>query len=179
MYLIHTDYSLKPIFNVLLFLEWKNPYCKPAELIIESGEPCLSHGKAYAHFVKNIWIKKSFMQTKIFKFISKFIGGQMTYYQRREYEKRYEIEKYRCAKTGKRATQIAHRISNSKVNRKLYGNKIDHNFNLVPVCDLESNDSFNIGGNPGKVTNLIYLIENCQDEDLTCDYITKFIEDEK
>jgi hypothetical protein len=53
----------------------------------------------------------------------------------------------------------AHRIANTKTNRKVFGNKIDRNENLVSVCCLECNDSYNIGNNPVKSAKLIAIIK--------------------
>jgi len=100
----------------------------------------------------------------------------MTNYQKRQYEIRYEIEDYICYKSGKPAIMIAHRLSNGKSNRKLYGRLIDHNFNLVPVSDMKINDSFNIGNNPEKCRKLISLIENNIYDLISAKVITSIIE---
>lgn len=99
--------------------------------------------------------------------------------QKQQYKIRYEIENYLCYKSGKRAMNMAHRIANTKVNRKLYGNRIDHNFNLCPASSLEENDLFNIGNNPGKVRRLIELIDTRGNERLTAEYISNYIEDKQ
>jgi len=45
--------------------------------------------------------------------------------------------------------QLAHRIANTKANRKRYGAKvIDDDRNIAPVCSLACNDACNIGGRP-------------------------------
>ena len=47
------------------------------------------------------------------------------------------------------SAQLAHRIANTKANRKRYGVLvIDHEANLRPVCSLTCNDKANIGGRP-------------------------------
>ena len=61
---------------------------------------------------------------------------------------------YSCAVCGKPISevewpQLAHRIANTKPNRKRYGAPvIDHEANLRPVCSLACNDASNIGGRP-------------------------------
>lgn len=102
----------------------------------------------------------------------------MTKYQRRQYEIRYEIENYTCYKTNSPANHMAHRIANTKENRKKHGNMIDHNYNLVPVRDLTINDSFNIGNNPEKCNKLINIICIYVNKILTAKEITKMIEGE-
>lgn len=78
--------------------------------------------------------------------------------QRYQYNIRYELDKRQCQKCGKAAKQMAHRIANTKTNRKVYGNIIDHNENLVSVCSLDCNGTFNIGNNPVKSAKLIAII---------------------
>jgi hypothetical protein len=82
----------------------------------------------------------------------------MTDKQRLQYDIRYILDNWQCQNCGKPAMQIAHRIANTKTNRKVFGNKIDNNVNLVSVCSLECNDSYNIGNNPGKCEKLIQLM---------------------
>jgi len=62
---------------------------------------------------------------------------------------------YCCAICGKplchhdTQPQLAHRIANTKANRKRYGSDvIDDDRNLWPVCSLRCNDACNIGGRP-------------------------------
>lgn len=71
----------------------------------------------------------------------------------------------------------AHRIAQSKVNRKKYGNEIiDHPYNIVWACvNNDCNDSFNIGNKPEKIKQLIWLIENCGNENLSAKKITDYI----
>ena len=92
-----------------------------------------------------------------------------------EYEKRYAIDGRICQRCGKPATQIAHRIANTKVNRKYWGELIDNCVNLVPVCNLECNASYNIGMKPIKCNRLQELAE--KDKNYTSKSITKYIED--
>jgi hypothetical protein len=79
----------------------------------------------------------------------------------------------------RRATQIAHRIADTKANRKKYGRLIDHNFNLVPVSNLEVNSSFNIGMNDIKSLILILLIKNRGNAIIKAERITEIIGGEK
>lgn len=45
--------------------------------------------------------------------------------------------------------QLAHRISNSKMNMRLYGKEvIHHDLNLAPVCSLACNSAVLIDGKP-------------------------------
>ncbi len=91
----------------------------------------------------------------------------MTKYQIEQYNIRYEIDDYFCPH-GKRAVGIAHRIAKTKTNYKIYGKDvIDHNFNLVPYCDLDCNASVNIGMNKGKSILLSNLIFRYKDMNLT------------
>ena len=82
----------------------------------------------------------------------------MTDKQRYQYNIRYTLDNYTCQSCGKPAKQMAHRIANTKTNRKVYGNKIDHNENLVSVCCLDCNGTYNIGNNPVKSAKLINII---------------------
>ena len=51
-----------------------------------------------------------------------------------------------CEDSGKPATQLAHRINQSKKNIKKWGETaIHHPKNLVPVCGLKCNSSVSIG----------------------------------
>lgn len=101
----------------------------------------------------------------------------MTKNQIEQYIIRYEIEGYNYYVDGSRATEMAHRISNSKVNKKIYGEDIiNHNFNLVP-CNHNDNDSFNIGMNLEKSRRLVELIKTRGNERLTCEYISGVIND--
>lgn len=72
---------------------------------------------------------------------------------------------------------IAHRINQSKVSKKLYGNNIiDHNFNKVWTCFGNGcNDSFNIANKPMKVKRLIELIKKHEKELLTTEEINGII----
>jgi hypothetical protein len=91
----------------------------------------------------------------------------MTQKQIEQYEIRYQLDNWICKGCYEKATQIAHRIAQSKVNRKKYGNEIiDHNINLVSSCQ-ECNDSFNIGMNPGKTERLVEFIKENKDKLIT------------
>ena len=88
----------------------------------------------------------------------------MTDYYRTQKKYRFWLDSYICQKCGKMATQTAHRIANTKTNIKKYGNEfINHNINLVSVCCLECNDSYNIGNKPLQADRLYNLY--CEDRD--------------
>ena len=102
----------------------------------------------------------------------------MKRYKIDQYKIRYEIDQYVCQKCGRPATQIAHRIAQTKASIKKYTEKIiNHNYNLVPVCGLECNSHFNIGNNPGKIKKLINIIKNSPDKNLKSSYINHLLED--
>ena len=103
----------------------------------------------------------------------------MTDRQIEQYNIRYQLDSYTCQKCGMPASQIAHRISKSKVNYKKYGhNIIDNNFNLVAVDCLECNSYFNIGCSTEKIKRLVNLIKERGNERLTSEVITRIIEGE-
>lgn len=65
-----------------------------------------------------------------------------------------------CAVCGKPLNkgqpQYAHKIANTKTNRRKYGSFIiDHTLNGAMVCSLGCNQAMNIGFNRGAVLNLI------------------------
>ena len=103
----------------------------------------------------------------------------MTKLQKEQYKLRYEIVNYYCQKCNVPANQIAHRISKSKVNYKLYGKSIiDNNINLVAVCGLECNSFYNIGCSTEKINRLVSLIKERGNERLSSAEISKIIEGE-
>ena len=68
-------------------------------------------------------------------------------------ERAFSRDNYRCVVCGRHAPsyhiQLAHRISNTKLNRKLYGNDIiDSVHNVMTVCSLQCNKSVDIGRIP-------------------------------
>lgn len=66
-----------------------------------------------------------------------------------------------CEVCGKILTtwQGAHRIANTKANRKKWGDFIiDHPLNIAIVCSLKCNDKCNIGNNIGKSLELVEKI---------------------
>lgn len=90
----------------------------------------------------------------------------------------YNRDMWVCQRCGEKASQIAHRIAQSTVNKKKYGKDIvHHKYNMVASCD-RCNDYFNIGNIPEKVKRIIELIEE-YDTQLEAKFITKFIEGEK
>lgn len=69
----------------------------------------------------------------------------------------------KCEICGKMLThsswQGAHRIANTKSNRKKYGDMIiDHPMNIAIVCSLKCNDDCNIGFNKAETLNLLEKI---------------------
>ena len=55
--------------------------------------------------------------------------------------------------------QGAHRIANTKANRKKWGDVIiDHPLNIAIVCSLKCNDKCNIGNKPGDCYRLALKI---------------------
>ena len=72
---------------------------------------------------------------------------------------------------------LADRISQSKVNRRKYGNCIiDNPFNKIYTCiDNKCNDSFNVGFNHGKSAKLLSLIFTRGDDKLTAKQISEFL----
>lgn len=102
-------------------------------------------------------------------------------------EKEYKQHQYEIRKTidlecqhpfcSHQGAQIAHRISQSRMYKKLYGYKVvHHNFNLVYVCGLEHNDYFNIGQNRTAEKKLVNLIKTRGAECLTTAEINDIIE---
>jgi len=96
-----------------------------------------------------------------------------------QYLIRYELDNNVCQKCGIYATRIAHRIANTKVNRKKYTSKIvAHNMNLVSACSkkgTDCNDSYNIGMIDQKCNRLVDLIKQRGNERLTSAFITEYI----
>lgn len=57
--------------------------------------------------------------------------------------------------------QMAHRIGNTELNRKIYGNfVVDHKFNVGMTCSLACNAKLDISKNPGKCIRLCERIYN-------------------
>jgi len=86
-----------------------------------------------------------------------------------------------CKKCGKyRWTDgcIAHRIADTKVNRKVYGNHIiDHPYNKLWACILNKcNDRWNIGNNPEKCKKLVNLIFTCSGLRMSVEEINEMLE---
>jgi len=55
--------------------------------------------------------------------------------------------------------QLAHRICKSKMNLAKYGRDIIHHpYNMALVCSLSCNAKVNIGGNPGKILDVLSQI---------------------
>ena len=75
----------------------------------------------------------------------------------------YIRDRYLCCNCGAPVMtefpQHAHRIANTKANRKKYGKAIiDHIDNWASVCSLRCNSAMNIGNNPVKCDKLIAKI---------------------
>ena len=114
--------------------------------------------------------------TSVTTIIIYFQEYKMTPYQISQYQKRYTLDDYVCQSCGHFACQIAHRIAKTKTNYNVYGNEIiDHNFNLVSVCSLKCNDSFNIGNKPGTSQKLVNLIRSNNEKLLTSQYINNIL----
>lgn len=100
----------------------------------------------------------------------------MTENQIHQYNTRYLIDRMICQRCGRPSTQIAHRLSKSKVNYKKYGHEIiDHDINLVSVCGLKCNSSFNIGCSTMKEIRLVALIRQRGNERLSSEKISNYI----
>lgn len=70
----------------------------------------------------------------------------MTVKERDNVEAMYRHYGYRCFLHKARATQRAHIIGNTRLNRKLYGSAvIDSPLNWLPACGLECNKKCDIG----------------------------------
>ena len=78
----------------------------------------------------------------------------------------YDRDNYTCQRCKQPASQIAHRIAKSQSNRKMLikfynidkkdvDKIIHHELNMVAVCGLKCNDSYNIGFNRIAVDKLI------------------------
>jgi len=99
----------------------------------------------------------------------------MTLFKESEYRRRYNIEEGHCF-CGMPATQMAHRLCQSKMFIKKYGEKmIHHNFNLVPTCGLEHNSTVNVSNRPQVERKLIKLIKTRRDDILTVRAINEII----
>lgn len=59
------------------------------------------------------------------------------------------MTEHRCRVCGKPATQLAHRIPQTKQNVKHYGERVIHHpYNLAWVCGLACNDAVSISNHP-------------------------------
>jgi 5-methylcytosine-specific restriction endonuclease McrA len=73
----------------------------------------------------------------------------------------FQRDNYTCLACGEPARQIAHGISDSKMNLKKYGDEIvNHPFNLFSVCSLACNSKFNIDNKPNEILAIIERINN-------------------
>ena len=86
----------------------------------------------------------------------------------------YDRDNWTCQRCNKPASQIAHLISKGKVNHKYVmryvmenypemtniksDDIIHHKLNMIAVCGLECNSSYNIGNNIVKTNELIEKI---------------------
>ena len=59
----------------------------------------------------------------------------------------YARHHYRCFVCGAEVTQRAHIISNSRMNRRIYGKIIDDPINWLPACSLACNALIDAGSN--------------------------------
>jgi hypothetical protein len=81
-------------------------------------------------------------------------------------DKKLSQDHYQCTFPGclKIACWLAHGISKSKVNQKIFGNLINHPYNLFSVCNNPNhNDYFNIGFKPHEIGKLREIIRDCGD----------------
>ncbi len=70
-----------------------------------------------------------------------------------------EISRVIPCPCGKPSSQLAHRIPQTKRNKKHYGEAvIHHELNLVPVCCLECNDAQSISNHPVERSRLLVLV---------------------
>ena len=86
--------------------------------------------------------------------------------ERDKLETMYLRYDYHCMICPKMADQRAHIIGNTKLNRKLYGNKIiDSIHNWRPACSLECNKKIDIGSNQLLQERIALIIESDMDYD--------------
>lgn len=86
-----------------------------------------------------------------------------------------------CCKCGKYiglSGAPAHRIANTKANKKIYGNEIiNHVYNQVYSCITnECNDFWNIGNNKKKSEQLALLIKTCGHFNFSTSEVNKLID---
>jgi hypothetical protein len=73
----------------------------------------------------------------------------------------FNRDRWQCVICGKKPTQLAHGISNSKMNIKKYGKEIvHHDYNLFSVCGLACNSKCNIDNKPNEVKEILTKIQN-------------------
>lgn len=65
---------------------------------------------------------------------------------------------WRCERCGDRATEVAHRIANTKVNNKKYGKDVIMHANNKRASCHGCNDYFNIGNKPVQAEELVKII---------------------
>lgn len=74
-------------------------------------------------------------------------------------QKMYEYYDWRCFVTGNQATQRAHILANTRLNKKLYGKEIiDSPLNWLPCDGLASNALIDIGNSPVLCSMVTYYI---------------------
>jgi len=77
----------------------------------------------------------------------------------------YTIHDHKCFVTGNQATQRAHIIGNTLLNRKLYGKRIiDNRLNWLPCNSLKSNALIDIGKNETLAKEIVSIIDSLMDE---------------
>lgn len=97
--------------------------------------------------------------------------------EQQKLEAMYEHYDYKCFVTGKRATQRAHIIGDTKPNRLIYNMKIiNHILNWLPAADLHCNSLIDISNDKMKAEVIAILIEGCTPE--TFDETRELIEEE-
>ena len=76
----------------------------------------------------------------------------------------YTIHDHKCFVTGNQATQRAHIIGNTLLNRKLYGKRIiDDPLNWLPCDSLKSNALIDIGRNERLTKWIVSVIDSMDD----------------
>jgi len=86
--------------------------------------------------------------------------------------KKFEIDEHKreflsrnqvCEICGKPATQLAHRIPQTKTMLRLYGPEvIHHDLNLAAVCGLKHNAAVSIKNRPVRIVALVQQIQRDQ-----------------
>ncbi len=88
----------------------------------------------------------------------------MTHNEASQIEEMYHHYNYRCFVCGKEATQRAHIIANTSLNKLLYGKKIvDNPLDWLPACSLECNKLMDAGKIPARAELIKSILESDMD----------------